>query len=168
MKIKKKQQGATMITWLVVAAFLGVTASAVIKVAPYYIEFNSVKSMMKNIAGSPQMKSANMRQINSKIEKHLTVNSLYALEKAYYSSKSSPTDNRAAKTKNPFKITKLKKGKNRRKLTAEYDVPVSWIGNLSFLIKFKHSVVLGEPDTVIEETADKAEDPNRRTKIRLN
>ena len=159
MKIKKKQQGATMITWLIVAAFFGLTASAVVKVAPYYIEFNSVKSMMKNIAGTANIEKANMRIINTKIEKHLTVNSLYALEKLYYASKNRSTP---TKTKRPFVITRIKKTKNKRKLTVNYDVPVPWIGNLSFLVKFKHSVMLGEPETVINETADSSQDPNRR------
>jgi len=164
---RKKQQGATMITWLIVAGFGILVASAVIKIAPYYIEFSNVKSLMKDIAGSKNIQTANMRQINSKIEKHLTVNNLYALEKAYYGSKTSRASD-GSKTKNPFKITKVKKTDNKRKLTVTYDVPVSWIGNLSFLIKFKHSVMLGEPDTVIEETADKVEDPNRRSKLNLN
>ena len=163
---KKRQQGATMITWLIVAGLGILMASAVVKVAPYYIEFNNVKGLMKNIAGSPNIKTAGMRQINNKIEKHLNINNLYALEKAYYASKTRSADGR--KSKNPFKLTKIKKSKDKRKLTVAYDVPVPWIGNLAFLIKFKHSVILGEPDTVIEETADKAVDENRRSHLNLN
>jgi multidrug efflux pump subunit AcrB len=143
MKIKKKQQGATMITWLIVAAFFGLTASAIVKVGPYYIEFNNVKSMMKGIASETGIKTANKHQINSKIEKYLNVNNLRGLEKAYYASKS-----RDGKTQNPFKIVRLKKGDNRKKLVVTYPVETSWVGNLSFLMKFTHEVVLGEPDNI--------------------
>ena len=163
MKInRRKQRGATLVGWLIMSA-IGVTAaSGVIKVAPYYLEFNSVKGMMKNIASTSGIKKANMRQINTKIEKHLTVNSLYALESAYYSSRSRATAKN--KTKNPFTLKKEKKS-SRRILTVAYDVPQSWIGNLFFLIKFKHALVLGEPDVVINTTIDK---PYTLSVIRLS
>ena len=142
MKInRKKQRGATLVSWLLVAGFGVLTASAVVKVAPYYVEFNSVKSLMKNIASEAGIKKADKRQINRKIERYLTLNSLRSLEDSYYASR-----DKNSKVKNPFKVTKLKKGNNRKKLSVEYPVKSNWIGNLSFLIDFKHSVVLGEPD----------------------
>ena len=161
---KNKQRGATLITWLVVAGFGILIASAVVKVAPYYVEFSSVQSMMKNIAASPKAKKGNRRQINKLIEGYLNVNNLYALEQAYILSKSK---SRETKIKNPFTITKLKKGNNRRALTVNYDVPQPWIGNLNFLIKFNHSVVLGEPDTKIEIKRVEKADPTKK-KIKLN
>jgi Tfp pilus assembly major pilin PilA len=165
MKInKRKQRGATLVSWLIVASLGVVAASAVVKVAPYYIEFNSVKGMMRVIASSQGIKKANMRQINQKIEKHLTVNSLYALESAYYSSRQGTPAK--YKTKNPFTLKKDKKT-NRRILTVAYDVPQSWIGNLFFLMKFKDAVVLGEPDVVIDTKIDKSEGERKRSKLNL-
>ena len=144
MKInRKKQQGATFITWLIVAGFMVLTASAVLKVAPYYIEFNSVKSMMKDIAGEAGIKTANKHEINKKVARYLNVNNLRGLEKTFYASKSGD-----GKTKNPFQIVRLKKGDNRKKLVVNYPVETPWISNLSFLIKFQHEVVLGEPDNI--------------------
>jgi len=144
MKInRKQQQGATLITWLIMAGIGILLASAVVKVAPYYIEFNSVKNMMKDIAGESGIKSANKHQINSKVAKYLNVNNLRGLEKAFYASKSAD-----GKTKNPFQIVRLKKGDNRKKLVVNYPVETPWISNLSFLIKFEHQVVLGEPDNI--------------------
>jgi len=165
MKInKRKQRGATLVSWLIMAG-LGVTAaSAVVKGAPYYVEFNNVKGMMKNIASTQGIKKANMRQINQKIEKHLTVNSLYALESAYYNSRSGTA--KRNKTKNPFTLKKEKKS-SRRILTVTYDVPQSWIGNLFFLIKFKYAVVLGEPDVVIKTTIDKSAGERKSGKLNL-
>ena len=138
---RTKQVGATMVAWMIGAGLGILIASAVIKVAPYYVEFNSVKSLMKNIASEPGIKNADKRQINSKIERYLNLNNLRRLEKSYYDSK-----NKSSEMKKPFKITKLRKGNKRQKLSVEYPVVSKWIGNLSFLIDFKHSVVLGEPD----------------------
>ena len=85
--------------------------------------------------------SADKRQVNKKIERYLNLNNLRSLEESYYGSKK-----KGSGKKNPFKITKLKKGNKRKKLSVEYPVVSNWIGNLSFLIDFKHSVVLGEPE----------------------
>jgi hypothetical protein len=165
MKInKRKQRGATLVSWLIVASMVVTAASAVVKVAPYYVEFSNVKGLMRVIASTQGIKKANMRQINQRIEKHLTVNSLYALESAYYSSR--PGTKAKNKTKNPFTLKKDKKS-SRRILTVAYDVPQSWIGNLFFLIKFKHAVVLGEPDVVIETKIDKSEGERKKRSINL-
>lgn len=137
---KKKQRGATMLAWMIGAGFGILAASAVVKVAPYYVEFNSVKGFMKNIASEPGAKNADKRQVNSKIEKYLNLNNLRSLEDLYYSTKKGPQKNK------PFKLTNLKKGNKRKKLSVEYPVKTKWIGNLSFLIDFEHSVILGEPE----------------------
>jgi len=166
MKINhKKQRGATLITWLIVAGIGILLASAVVKVAPYYVEFNSVKGMMKRIAAEPGVKKANMRQIKSKIEKYLDINNFRALEYAYYNSRKGTVNN---KTKNPFSLKKMRKGKNRKMLTVSYDVPEPWIGNLNFLIRFKHSVVLGEPDTVIKINPEDLKVRRETSKLNLN
>jgi len=137
MKINStKQRGATFVTWLIVAGFGLLVASAVIKVAPYYVEDYNVQKFMETIAAEPNAEKMGKRQIFSKVEKHLNVNSLYGLEKAYYASKGK------SKASNPFTFKKTKKGDN--KLSVKYQVPVKWIGNLSFLVDFSHSVVMGK------------------------
>lgn len=138
---RQKQRGATFVSWLIVAGLGILVASAIIKTAPYYVEFNSVKSLMKNIAGEQGIKKANLRQVNRKIENYLNLNNLRSLEDSYYASKK-----KGSGVKNPFKIVKLRKGNKRRKLSVEYPVKSPWIGNVSFLLDFKHSVVLGEPE----------------------
>jgi len=130
-----------MVAWMIGAGLAILIASAVIKVAPHYVEFNSVKSMMKSIASEPGIRNADKRLISSKIEKYLNTNGLYNLEKTFYASR-----DRKSGIKNPFKITKLRKGNNRKQLSVEYPVKTNWISNISFLLDFKHSVVLGEPD----------------------
>ena len=153
---RKYQSGATLVSWLLGIGLGVLIASAIVKVVPYYVEFHNVKGLMKSIASEPGIKKANMRIINSKISKYLNVNSLLALEEALYNSKMKPE----MRIKNPFTLTRLKKA-NKRILTVEYDVPKPWIGNLSFLINFKHAVVLGYPD---ENVAIKKTEEKRRTK----
>ncbi len=143
---RKKQVGATMVAWMIGAGFGILIASAVVKVAPFYVEFNSVKGLMEKIASEPGIKNADKRQINQKIERYLNLNNLRSLEDSYYGS----SDKKSGK-KNPFKVTKLKKGNKRKKLSVEYPVVTNWFANLSFLIDFKHSVVLGEPDNTSGE-----------------
>lgn len=138
---RKKQVGATLVAWMIGSGLAILAASAVVKVAPYYVEFNSVKGLMKSIASEPGIKNADKRQINRKIEDYLNLNNLRGLEESYYGSR-----NKDSGKKNPFKVTKLKKGNKRKKLSVEYPIKTNWIGNLSFLIDFEHSVVLGEPD----------------------
>ncbi len=165
MKINKRksQCGATLISWLMAAGLAVLIASAIVKIAPYYVEFNNVKGFMKDIASDPSMKKANMRMVNKKIEKYLNVNGLYALEHAYYNSK--PGTKPELKTKNPFTLMRLRKA-NKRVLVVDYDVPQPWIGNLSFLINFRHAVVLGYPDEKYE--LSKKVEKRRTPKLNLN
>ena len=133
-KSHRKQQGATLITWLIGISVGILIISAGLKVGPSYLEYNSVRSLMNTIAVEPGVEKANRRELMAKVEKHLNINNLADLEKAYYGSKGSKD--------NPFQIVKLKKS-NKRELTVEYQVQKSWLGNVSFLIDHKYVVELG-------------------------
>jgi len=131
---QRKQQGATLITWLIgIAIGIGIV-SAALKVGPSYLEYNSVRSLMNTIATAPGAEKAHRRELMAKVEKHLNINNMADLEQAYYANKGTKD--------NPFQIVKLKKG-NKRELTVQYKVEKSWFGNLSFLIDHKYAVELG-------------------------
>ena len=133
-KSQRKQQGATLISWLIGISVGILIVSAGLKVGPSYLEYNSVRTLMNNIAADAGSEKANRRELMAKVEKHLNINNLADLEKAYYSSKGSKD--------NPFQIVKLKKS-NKRELTVEYKVEKPWLGNVSFLIDHKYAVELG-------------------------
>jgi hypothetical protein len=133
-KLQRKQQGATLIPWLIGISVGILIVSAGLKVGPSYLEYNSVRSLMDSIASSPDVEKMKRRELMAKLEKHLNINNLADLEKAYYTSKGSKN--------NPFQIVKLKKG-NKRELTVEYQAQKSWLGNVSFLIDHKYAVELG-------------------------
>ena len=132
MKINKsKQKGATLITWMIIATIAILMFSAAIKIGPSYLEHNSVRSMMKSIASEPGIKDKNKRYVYAQVNKYININGMYTLEKAM------------AKDK-VFKVSELREGNRRKRLSVHYEVKKHWLGNLSYLMDFKYSVILGE------------------------
>lgn len=137
-KHSKKQQGATLISWMLGIAVGILLVSGGLKIGPHYIEYSSVKSFMNNIASEPKIKTRNKREIMRRVEKYLNVNSMDGLSKAYYGSKSANS-----KIEMPFKLIKLKKG-NKRQLTVNYKVEAPWLANIAFLMDYEYQVELGK------------------------
>lgn len=133
----KKQQGATVFSWMIGIAAGILLVSGVLKVGPHYMEFNSVKSLMNGIAAEPGIEKKNRREVMARVEKYLTINSMDGLSEAYYAGKSGKPG-----AEQPFKIVKLKKG-NKRQLAVDYKVEAPWLGNLAFLMDYQYQVELG-------------------------
>lgn len=133
----KKQQGATLIAWMIGIAVGILLISGGLKIGPHYIEYNSVKSFMNAIAGEPASKTMNKREIMARVERYLNVNSMDNLSRTYYDAKSGTPG-----TKKPFKIVQLKKG-NKRQLTVDYTVETPWLANIAFLLDYNYQVELG-------------------------
>ena len=83
----KKQQGATLISWMIGIAVGILLVSGGLKIGPHYLEHNSVRSFMNGIASEPGIKTKNKREIMSRVEKYLNINSMEGISKAYYGSK---------------------------------------------------------------------------------
>ncbi|MGB1310305.1 MAG: DUF4845 domain-containing protein [Leucothrix sp.] len=137
-KHNKKQQGATLISWMIGISVGILLISGGLKIGPHYMEFNSVKSFMNSIAAEPGIKTKNRREIMARIEKYLDINSMEDLSKAYYGGKSGKSG-----VEKPFKLVKLKKS-NSRQLAVNYKVESPWLGNLAFLMDYKYQVELGK------------------------
>lgn len=127
---QKKQKGATFITWMIAAAVGVLILSAGLKIGPSYLEYNSVRSMMRAIAAEPGIKTKNKRYIYSQVLKYININGMYSLEKAMLKDKI-------------FKVSLLRKGNNKKQLSVHYEVKKHWLGNLSYLMDFEYAVVLG-------------------------
>ena len=134
----KKQQGATLISWIIGIGVGILLVSGGVKIAPHYIEYHSVKSFMNGIAAEPGINKRNKREIMSRVEKYLNVNSMEGLSKAYYDSRGGRPG-----VEKPFKLIKLKKG-NKRQLAVNYKVEAPWLGNLAFLMDYEYQVELGK------------------------
>lgn len=119
-----KQRGATFWGWLATAAmavFLLVTA---VKIAPAFIEFNSVKSLVEDIASDTVTVKKGRMAIMRKVDDYLNINGLYTIQKDYFSIQ--PVDGK----------------KNVFALTVNYQVRKPWLANIDFLIDFNHAAEL--------------------------
>ncbi len=119
--IKKRQSGLTMISWVVVLAYLAVQAIMGMRIIPVYLNYNAVKSVMNELVVDPSVKGMTGKKLSDLFRKRLRINNLYDL----------------AKDKKAFKFKKTKKGYH---LTANYEEGGPIWGNLKFVADFKHEV----------------------------
>jgi len=122
----RKQQGATFVSWVMGAAvliFLGITG---IKMVPVYLQYQTIKTMVNELAKNPETKRANKRVIRAALAKRLDIN---ALDKYI-----SPKD---------FDIKRIKGSKNRKEITIQYEVRKPWFANMDFIATFNYSKEIG-------------------------
>jgi hypothetical protein len=112
-----KQKGLTLISWLIVIAFVGFNGLMALNVAPVYINDSSVKSIMANLERDADVRGKDARKLKDIVIKRLKINNLYDIKK----------DN----------IT-VTKGRNSYVVTIEYEPRGRLVGNLDYIISFKH------------------------------
>ena len=112
-----KQKGLTLISWLIVIAFVGFNGLMALNVAPVYINDSSVKSIMSNLERDADVRGKDARKLKDIVIKRLKINNLYDIKK----------DN----------IT-VTKGRNSYVVTIEYEPRGRLVGNLDYIISFKH------------------------------
>ncbi len=123
---KRKQKGATFVSWMIgiaISLFLFVTG---IKIMPVYLEYHTIKGMVDELATHPDAKSANKRTIRSALEKRLNINSL----------------DKHLSAKN-FDIVRIKGSNKRKEITVKYEVRKPWVANLDFIATFDYAKEIG-------------------------
>lgn len=123
---RKKQKGATFITWMIgasIAIFLAITG---IKLVPVYLEYNTIKGMVNELAADPATKKVNKRMLRTALDKRLNINAL--------------DDHLSAKN---FELRNIKGKKNAREITVNYEVRKPWFANLDFIATFDYSKEIG-------------------------
>ena len=123
---RKKQEGATFITWMIGISILGFLVVTGIKLAPVYLQYNNIKGIVDELASNPSTKEANKRILRVAIDKRLNINML--------------DDQLSSKN---FEFLKIKGSKDRRKIRVKYDVQKPWFANLDFIAKFDYSKEIG-------------------------
>jgi hypothetical protein len=113
----KRQQGLTVISWIVIIAFLGFQGVLALNIIPVYINDASVKSMMSGLETDESVRGMDARKLNQIIIKRLKINNIYSIKK----------DN----------IT-IKKTKNDYQVNIDYEPRGTLIGNLDYIVTFKH------------------------------
>ncbi len=120
----RKQQGATFLTWVAgagVVIFVFITA---IKIAPLYMEFYTVRSLVNKVVQESSAKSST-QEIRRKVDNFMIVNSLNSL------------------SVNDFKVVQVEGKNNVRALEIHYEVRKHWVANIDFLLTFDYSKKLG-------------------------
>lgn len=119
-----KQRGATLWGWLATASMAVFILVTVVKIAPAFIEFNSVKTLVEDIASDTVTVKKGRMAIMRKVDDYLNINGLYTIQKDYFSIK--PVNGK----------------KNVYALTVDYQVRKPWLANIDFLIDFNHAAEL--------------------------
>jgi len=122
--MQKKQQGMTMVSWIVVISFLGVVMVAALNIIPSYLNFMSAKSVLNDLAADSITRGKSAVEIKKMISARFRTNNL--------------------RTINPKSaITFKNKGASQE---AGYFVVLSYedrgkiMGNLYFVTVFDHEV----------------------------
>jgi hypothetical protein len=116
---RKKQIGATFITWLMLAGILGFLAVAGLKLIPVYMEYGTVVSVMEDIVKEQTVKKQSPNLIWKTIKKRLEVNSVNYIQKDHF---------------------KYEKGNAADTITIKYEVRTPLFGNLDAVAKFEKSM----------------------------
>lgn len=122
----RQQCGATFITWVAglgLVIFMFITG---IKLAPLYLEFYAVQSLVEKVATDPSMQRASTLQVRSKVADYLDINGLYTL------------------TPEAFSVVQVAGKDGVRALQVKYEVRKHWIANIDFLTTFEYSQELGK------------------------
>ena len=117
----KKQRGLTMISWMIIIGFLAIQGIMAMRIIPVYLNYGTVKSILDELAASPDVKDKNAKAINQLLRKRLGINNLYKLEKS----------------KDAFKFSKIPNGYH---IVCKYEDRGPIFKNLEFVATFKHEV----------------------------
>lgn len=120
MKVKSKQQGITLIGFIMVLSIIGFFAYVGMRIGPIYSEFYGVKKAMERVASTPGIGNQSPSAIKE------------ALSKNFYSSYIERV-----------KASQAKVTRSRgKKLSIKYDVQEPFMANIELLMHFEHSVDL--------------------------
>ncbi len=123
----RKQKGATFLTWVAGAGLVIFAFITGVKIAPLYMEFYAVRSLVDRVAQESSSKSS-LQQIRRKVDDYMNVNSLNSLSSS------------------DFKVEPVEGKNNTKALEIYYEVRKPWVANIDFLLTFEYSKELGVAD----------------------
>ena len=113
----KKQKGLTLISWLAIIAVVLFNAIIAMNVVPVYLHDHSVKTLMQNLETDSAVQGATPKKIKEIITKRLRINNIYSINKDHIA---------------------IKKTKSGYLVTIEYEPRGRLVGNLDYIVSFKH------------------------------
>lgn len=116
-----RQRGLTMLSWLVVIAFLLFQGIMAMNIVPVYLADSSVKTVFKGLESDASLSDVAGNRLRDVVMKRLKINSVYNV--------------------NRDDIT-IKKAKGGYLISLEYEPRGKLIGNLEFIVNFKHEALV--------------------------
>jgi len=113
----KNQQGLTLISWIVVIIFLLFQGVIAMNVIPVYLTDSSVKKIMEELPNDAKARDTSVKALKGLVAKRLSINSIYSIKPEHI---------------------KIKKGRGENIVTIEYEPRGKLIGNLEYIVHFKH------------------------------
>jgi hypothetical protein len=115
----KKQRGATFLGMVIVAGAIIFLAMIAMKMAPAYIEFMSVKKVLKAMGNDPALNSMSTKEVRQSFEKRQSIDDIKSV------------------TKDDIVVNKNESGTNV--VTADYQVKTPLFANVTVLLDFHAS-----------------------------
>ncbi len=110
-----------MISWIVVIVFLLFQGVIAMNVLPVYITDSSVKEIVAALPDDVNAREASTQQLKNMVIKRLNINSVYSIKPEHI---------------------KVKKGRDENIVTIEYEPRGKLVGNLEFIVSFKHEATV--------------------------
>lgn len=111
------QRGLTLISWMIILVFLLFQGVIAMNVVPVYMTDASVKKIMERLPNDPVARETPAEKLKELVAKRLSINSIYTVNS---------------------KHIKVKKGRGESIVLIEYEPRGKLIGNLEYIVKFKH------------------------------
>ena len=121
-KLICRQYGMSMYLLVFLLLAAGFIAMAVLKVAPTYMEYGSVRGVLSSLQDSPAEDIATPLQIREAIMRRLQISSVYSVER------------------NDISIERL--GPNSYKVGIAYEVRKPFLGNVDIVVYFDREIEL--------------------------
>ena len=116
---RSRQQGMTLLGFLIVGAFVGLFILAGIKLVPVYMEYAKIQATLEKVRDEYAGEKPSIEQIRYAIERHFDIESVTSL------------------TARDIQITRVEGGFEMR---ATYDGRTSYLGNLFLVAEFDTAV----------------------------
>ena len=121
MHSRKRQQGLTFISWLMILIVLGFMVMIGLKITPVYLEHFAVKSSLESLKSEPLISRKPITEIRKMLSRRLNINEIRGLSK----------DNII-----------IRRTGGITNVTIKYEERRNIIGNLSLVMSFDDSIEL--------------------------
>lgn len=124
MRSLNKQHGASLLSWVAIIAMVVVIGTAALKLAPIYMEYWNIISILDNMQKEKSLQGASKQDLATTFAKRLDINGIRDLKRGDY------------------KITKVQ-GKRAYNFRVNYEARRSLMGNLSIVASFDRTFEVG-------------------------